>query len=103
MEVMGESETDLPVRPTIATFSPGLMESEKSWMTGSPGLKSQLAVNDVTTKLTYRWNAVMSLNSILPWLGQVDGGMWSSVSLSSAVGSVVKFLILATLPMCVSN
>jgi len=28
----------LPVRPTMATFSPGLMEREKLEMTGSPGL-----------------------------------------------------------------
>jgi hypothetical protein len=36
----GGGGTYLPVRPTMATFSPGLMESEKSWMTGSPGLRS---------------------------------------------------------------
>jgi hypothetical protein len=39
------SWTYLPVRPTMATFSPGLMDSEKSWMTGSPGLESQRTVD----------------------------------------------------------
>jgi hypothetical protein len=41
---VGGDWTYLPVRPTMATFSPGLMDSEKSWMTGSPGLENQRTV-----------------------------------------------------------
>lgn len=38
--------TDLPVRPTMATFSPCLIDSEKSWTTGSPGLMNCQNTND---------------------------------------------------------
>lgn len=37
----GRKEAYLPVRPTIATFSPGLIDKEKFEMTGSPGLLCQ--------------------------------------------------------------